>query len=140
MTQTRHVWTRDLLTMLGAPGSLENAVAIIAQCQAEGGSARFNPLNCTVKAPGSTDYNSVGVQNFTSYQQGLTVTKGMLEQANMHALLAALRLGTSAPSYWAGLATSPWGTKPPAGYTAASWLEDVRSHWFARAMVPIFGT
>lgn len=140
MSQTRHVWVRDLLLALDAPGTLENAVALVAQCQAEGGSAKFNPLNCTVKEPGSTDYNKVPVQNYVSYVQGLHVTSGMLQQSNMKALFAALKKGDSAPNYWAALAISPWGTHPPQGYTVLTWLADVRTHWFERAMLPISGT
>lgn len=140
MCQTRHVWVRDLLVAVACPGSLENAVALVAQCQAEGGTARFNPLNCTVKAPGSTDYNKVPVQNYVSYAQGQSVTAGMLRQQNMAGLLDALKIGTSAVSYWNALAKSPWGTHPPSGYTVATWLDDVRVHWFARAMICIAGT
>lgn len=140
MSQTRHVWCRDLLAELGVPGALENAVAIVAQIQAEGGNALFNPLNCTVKAKGSKKYNSVGVQNYVSYQQGLDVTVGMLRQQNMHLLLAALKDGHSAIAYWNALAHSPWGTKPPVGYDVGSWLAEVRTHWFDRAMIAINGT
>lgn len=140
MGQTRHVWCRDLLAKLQLPGTLENAVSLVAQCQAEGGSARFNPLNCTVPAPGSTAYNSVGVQNFASYDQGLSVTAGMIRQENMHLLYQALKAGNSATLYWQALAMSPWGTRPPGGYTVAAWLSDVETHWFARSMVTITGT
>lgn len=140
MSQTRHVWVRDLLVALRAPGTLENAVALVGQCQAEGGSARFNPLNCTVKAAGSTDYNKVPVQNYATYQQGIDVTAQMLRQSNMSKLLAALMKGTAATDYWSALAVSPWGTHPPSGYTVVEWLDDVRGHWFARAMVAIAGT
>lgn len=125
--------------MLHAPGTLENAVALIGQMQAEGGSAKFNPLNCTVKAPGSTDYNSVPVQNYAGYAQGLSVTAGMLRQANMKPLLDALLSGKSAAAYWGAL-PGHWGTSPPSGYTRASWLADVRAHWYARAMINIAGS
>lgn len=140
MGQTRHVWARDLLARLSLPGTLQNALSLVAQCQAEGGSAKFNPLNCTVKAPGSSDYNDVPVQNYTSYQQGLSVTAGMMRQENMHLLYGSLKAGTSAEAYWHALAASPWGTRPPGGYTVAAWLADVQNHWFARSMILISGT
>lgn len=145
MSQTRHVWVRDLLALLKAPGTLENALAIVAQIQAEGGAAKFNPLNCTVRAPGSTDYNKVPVQNYVTYAQGLHVTAGMLQQTNMRGLHAELMKGDSSAIYWSALAVSPWGTHPPerspgVPYTVAQWLADVRAHWFDRAMLPISGT
>lgn len=139
MGQTRHVFARDLLAALGAPGTLENAVALIAQMQAEGGAAKFNPLNCTVKAPGSTDYNAVPVQNYTTWEQGVDVTAGMLKQPNMKALHGALMIGSNAATYWAAL-PGKWGTSPPAGYTRPQWLADVRKHWFDRSMRTIAGS
>lgn len=138
--QTRHVYVRDLLVALGAPGTLENAAALIAQMQAEGGQAKFNPLNTTVKAPGSTDYNTVHVQNFVSWTQGVATTAKTLEQANMVKLHSALMKGNSALTYWQALAVSPWGTKPPSGYTIEAWLSDVDAHWFDRSMQGISGT
>lgn len=121
-------------------GSLQNTLAVIAQCQAEGGEARFNPLNCTVTRPGSTPYNTVPVQNYASYAQGIEATASMLRQANMRPLHAALARGTSAAMYWEGLRNSPWSTRPPVGYTIPSWLGDTSAHWMARAMTPISGT
>lgn len=140
MGQTRHLFTRDLLVAVGAPGTLENAVALIGQMQAEGGSARCNPLNCVVKRPGSTNYNSVPVQNYPSWAVGVEATASMLKQANMKMLLDVLRDGTSATSYWNALGKSPWGTHVPSGYTIAGWLDDVRKHWYARSMITIAGS
>lgn len=132
---------RDLFVALSVPGTQENATAVIAQIQAEGGFALFNPLNCTVKAKGSSDYNPppIHVQNYVSYEQGLQVTKGMLKQANMKPLLDALRKGDSALAYWSHLPGS-WGTSPPHGYSHEAWLADTRSHWYARAMIAVTGT
>lgn len=138
---SRHLFVRDLLVRLGCPGTQENATALIAQCQAEGGAAKFNPLNSTVKRPGSTDYNDnvPPVQNYASYAQGLEATASTFRQANMKPLLDALKAGTSASVYWSKL-PGKWGTKPPVGYTRASWLADTRKHWYDRSMVVVAGT
>lgn len=140
MSTSRHLWTRDLLALLGAPGSLANVLALIAQIQAEGGNAAFNPLNTTLPMPGATDYNTVHVKNYTSYQQGLDATAHTLKQTNMQPLFNALTAGDSTTAYWRGLAVSPWGTKPPGGMTIDAFLNDIRRHWMARAMIPIAGT
>jgi hypothetical protein len=140
MATSRHLWTRDLLALLACPGSLQNTLALIAQIQAEGGSAAFNPLNTTLNAPGATDYNYVHVKNYISYQQGLSATAATLKQANMKPLMDALKKGNSAKSYWVALGISPWGTSPPGGMTIDAFLADIRTHWMARAMVPIAGT
>lgn len=140
MSKSRHVFAADLLDELGVPGSLANALAIIAQIQAEGGKALFNPLNTTLPAAGAKDYNSVHVKNYMTYEQGVAATAATLRQANMSRLLAALKIGKDAGTYWAVLPTSPWGTKPPGGMSATAFLADVQAHWFARAMLPISGT
>lgn len=151
MTQTRHVFIRDVLVALGAPGTQENATALVAQCQAEGspdtskdGGAKFNPLNCTVKRRGSTNYNDVPVQNYTSWAQGVEATASMLKQANMKPLHDSLMRGTSAADYWSHL-PGKWGSRlpkrtPTEYYTIETWLADVRRHWFDRSMIIIAGT
>lgn len=86
------------------------------------GGAAFNPLNTTQKEPGSTFFNhlsgGLGVQNFTSYQQGVDANAQVLENGRYTSLLAALRAndlaalgidsGSIAPSVAANLRT--WGT------------------------------
>lgn len=138
--QTRHVWVRDLLVNLDAPGTLENALALVAQIQAEGGKARFNPLNTTLQAAAATDHNSVHVKNYVSWEQGIAATGATFRQANMARLLKALKAGGPAESYWAALASSPWGTKPPGSMPIDAWLLDVQRHWFDRAMMPVAGS
>lgn len=140
MPRSRHLWTRDLLAELGVPGTYYNALAVIAQIQAEGGQARFNPLNTTLKQPGSTDYNSVPVQNYTSWEQGLHATAATLRQPNMALLMRALKQGSSSAAYWQALAQSPWGTKPPGSMGVQAFLDDVRRHWYDRAMLTVAGS
>lgn len=140
MSKSRHVFAADLLDELGAPGSLANALALVAQIQAEGGGAKFNPLNTTLPAVGATDYNKVHVKNYMTYEQGVAATAATLRQTNMAKLHTALMSGKDAATYWAVLPSSPWGTKPPGGMSATAFLADVERHWFARAMLPISGT
>lgn len=150
MPTSRHLWCRDFLQALSAPGSFQNALAVIAQMAAEGGSqgAKFNPLNTTREHAGATAFNtitladgsSIHVWNYPSYQAGLDATAQTMRQANMASLLGTLRVGTSAESYWTVLGLSPWGTHPPGGLTIPQWLADVQHHWYERVMVPISGS
>src|SRR5258708_5857525 len=65
-------WAHDFLTRLNAPITSENVRAITAWEQAEGTAARFNPLATTQSGfSGETNFNSVGVKNYTSYADGL---------------------------------------------------------------------
>jgi len=56
----------------------------------EGGTAAFNPLNTTQRAPGATNYNSVGVRNYRSQQQGLNATVETLRNGRYTDILRAL--------------------------------------------------
>lgn len=140
MSKSRHIFVCDLLEALHAPGSLNNAIALVAQIQAEGGQAHFNPLNTTLRQAGSTDYNSVHVQNYKSWTQGIAATAKTLEQANMAKLLKVLKAGGPAAAYWTALGVSPWGTHPPGGMKIELFLDDVSRHWFDRALMPIAGS
>lgn len=100
----------DLLGAIGAPVSQENLRALRAWVQAEGTSARFNPLATTQQAPGATAFNSVGVRNFTSYEQGLATTVQVLNNGKYGDILAAFRSGTNAQAVAGAIAQSPWGT------------------------------
>jgi len=77
---------------------------------AEGGTAMHNPFNCTKKMAGSTDYNSIGVQNYVSKEQGIEATVAMIKQANMADIYTAMK--NNADPYYTGvmIGDSPWGT------------------------------
>src|SRR5205807_3361422 len=79
-----------------------NLVVMVAWQSAEGTMASWNPLATTYSMSGATDFNSVGVKNYQSLDQGLQAIVGTL-QATGHgyeAILADLR--SSAPSLTTG--------------------------------------
>lgn len=83
-------------------------------CQAwqttEGGGAKHNPFNTTEPMPGSTKYNSVGVQNYLNRDQGVTATVNTLKQKQYANLLTAMRSNAD-PYYLAVMiGIGPWGT------------------------------
>ena len=107
-------WAQTLLSAIGAPVSSENLRAITTWERAEGGhwqnAARFNPLNTTQRMPGSVSMNSVGVQAYTSWSQGLQATVTTLRNGHYGGILAALANGSCAPCVAAAVGASPWGT------------------------------
>ena len=111
---TPESWAADLLRRLGAPLSASNLAAVVAWERAEGGnwnnSARFNPLNTTQPAPGSTTMNSVGVRSYTDYETGMAATVQTLTNGRYGGILAALRAGTNAQAVRQAVINSPWGT------------------------------
>lgn len=78
MTDTHHppYWSEHMLAMIGAPRRHENLRLLAAWSQAEGGTARWNPLNTTRYEPDytGTDYNGAGVRQYTSPIAGVCAT------------------------------------------------------------------
>jgi hypothetical protein len=72
-------WAHAFLRVMGAPVCHENLVVTIAWQAQEGTQAAWNPLATTHRMDGSTDFNSVGVQNFQSLEQGLQASKETVE-------------------------------------------------------------
>jgi hypothetical protein len=86
---------------------------LAAWAECEGGHAEFNPLNTTMRLPGSSNYNSVGVQNYRDAAQGLAATLLTLRLDYYSDIRSALKSRSLTPLGMArrsrgGLAT--WGT------------------------------
>lgn len=114
MSYTPASWARELLARMRLPATSSNVDAIVAWEAAEGGhwlnTARYNPLNTTQREPGSTSMNSVGVQAYTSWDQGFSATIATLRNGNYSGILAALQRGDNAAGVVAAVVASPWGT------------------------------
>jgi hypothetical protein len=67
-------WAAMFLPRLGAPVCGNNMVAVVAWQAQEGTRAAWNPLATTRGMPGSTRFNSHGVQNYRSVEEGLQAT------------------------------------------------------------------
>jgi hypothetical protein len=72
-------WAEAFLQVMGAPRCHANLVVTIAWQAQEGTQAAWNPLATTHRMDGSTDLNSVGVQNYRTLGQGLEATKETIE-------------------------------------------------------------
>jgi prefoldin subunit 5 len=92
-------WSVLFLRSIAAPVCHSNEVLLIAWQLSEFTQAGWNPLATTTRMTGSTDANSVGVQNFVSLAQGLEATRLTLNNgasgygailANLHACSAAI--------------------------------------------------
>jgi hypothetical protein len=104
-------WAKDFLTRLGAPITPSNVQAITAWEKAEGTKAAFNPLATTQGGyAGETTFNSVGVKNYASYQDGLDANVQVINNGLYTNILTALQQGTSAQAVAQAVASSPWGT------------------------------
>ncbi len=93
------------------PITSENVRAVTAWEQAEGTAASFNPLATTQGGyAGETKFNSVGVKNYSTYQDGIDANAHALLNGRYTNILDALRVGNSATAVAQAIADSPWGT------------------------------
>lgn len=136
---TRERFAREVLRELGAPASQRNLWALVAWMQAEGSTAKFNPLATTQAMPGATDFNSVGVKNYTSLQQGVEATAKTLNYGADRGLYGykpiRRRLRKSRWAYWTlrAVEDSVWGT----GGLALRCLRGVKRYWEQHRNAPI---
>jgi hypothetical protein len=109
------LWRFRLLRAIHAKGSWQNRRLLGAWARAEGGSARYNPLNTTEPWPGATNYNSVGVKNYPSGATGIAATAATLVNGRYPGIVRDLRDGTKdARQIVTGNAVEfhTWGTNP----------------------------
>jgi uncharacterized coiled-coil protein SlyX len=72
-------WAGLFLSSMHLPTCHENLVLVVAWEVQEFTQAAWNPLATTHRMPGSTDFNSIGVQDYVSLGQGLDATRETLE-------------------------------------------------------------
>lgn len=102
---------KAVLRGIGAPVSGNTLAAFYAWRQAEGGKAAYNPFNTSWKKPGSTTYNTHGVQSYASPADGVDATVKTLLGSKYTGIVTALR-GDKAPGeIVTAITASPWGTK-----------------------------
>lgn len=112
-------WGKALSRAVGANFTPQVDLFLRAWAQSESGDPTqseggvWNPFNTTQKMPGSTDFNVNGgypVQNYLTWQQGVQATAKTILNGHYPALVADLRLGTSALAMAHAVAVSSWGT------------------------------
>lgn len=122
---TRGNFAREVTKRLGAEVTLHTRRAWAAQMQAEGGGAHYNPFNTTLRMPGSSNYNSVGVQNYVSAEQGIEATVRTLKEDGhgYEKIRRALRANAPATEIVKAIGDSAWGTDAT---LALAVLDDIR--------------
>jgi hypothetical protein len=102
-------FAKSVLATIHAPATPANVASIEAWARREGGGGTNNPLNTTLSMPGATDFNSVGVKNYSSMGVGILATAQTLLGGGYSDIVAALRSGNglcgrsfSGLSTWSG--------------------------------------
>lgn len=110
-------WIVRLLSLLDAPATLDTVRFIGAWQRAEGGTAAFNPLNTTLRVWGSSDYNTVHVQNYRDGVSGIAATALTLVNGFYPGLVRDLRAGNLSVEQMVSRnrhEIKTWGTNPDA--------------------------
>jgi len=86
-------WAENFLPVLGAPTCRANLVVVVAWQAQEFTKASWNPLATSYSMPGATKYNSHGVRNYVSLEQGLEASRRTLALSShgYEAILSRLR-------------------------------------------------
>jgi hypothetical protein len=113
---------KKVLDCLGAKPTKGNMDFMYAWRQAEAGRANFNPFNTTKKMPDTTNYNSVGVKNYKSVEDGIKATCDTLKLGYYTDIVNGLKndVGLSKLSKMPSLKI--WGTGPLLAKVADSYL------------------
>ena len=109
---TRGQFWHHVLEALDAPKTTHTRRAGMAWMQAEGGSSRHNPLNTSLRMPGSATVNDHGVQHYVSDDQGIEATvKTLLEAGHGYErIVRRLRMNSPAWAIVDAIIESDWGT------------------------------
>ena len=122
---------KRVLKCLGAEPTKGNMSFMYAWRQAEGGSAKNNPFNTTLKLPGSTKYrnNTHGVQNYKTYEDGVQATCKTLingrDKYGYNKIIDGLKNNVGIAKLSDAVVNSKWGTtdllkKVVQGYVAGN--------------------
>jgi len=109
-TTTDDDFYKKVLSCVGAKPTKDNMSFMYAWRQAEGGKATNNPFNTTQKMDGATNYNSVGVKNYRTPEDGIQSTCKTLNNGRYNDIVNGLKndVGLFELSRMKGLKT--WGT------------------------------
>jgi len=105
-------WAKLFLSRLGAPACADNVATVIAWETQESTSAAYNPLATTHAADGAGAFNSVGVRNYVSLDQGLQASVDTLQLGadsyGYGSIIAALTACAPAATSAAAINASAW--------------------------------
>jgi hypothetical protein len=112
-------WIKAFLTAIGAPQTTANINSLAAWMRHEFGSwppsAKNNPFATTEPMPGSTQFNSVGVQNYASAADGVSANATTITNGRYSSIVNALKAGTG---ICGGNYASEFSTWSGGGYTS----------------------
>lgn len=89
----RITFAHGLLAALSAPATPANVAFLLSWMDQENTRAAFNPLATTQRMDGATAFNSAGVRNYLSMEQGITAQAKTLRNGRYPTILQGLQAG-----------------------------------------------
>jgi peptidoglycan hydrolase CwlO-like protein len=131
MTISYGQWASGFLSSLGAPTSRNNMIAVVAWEAAEGTQATWNPLATTKDMPGATRYNSHGVKNYRSREQGVEASILTLRLPNRGyaPVISNLKAGSKAMKTAEAIRDSLWCSGCAGGTYVVGYIEAVTRYY-----------
>jgi hypothetical protein len=130
---TYEAWAKGLLSALGAPSCENNVLLVVTWETAESTQAAYNPLATTHEMPGAGSFNTVGVKNYVSADQGLEASRDTLlggaDSYGYVAIVDALRACAPAETTASAIRDSAWCRGCAVGAYVVGLLPIVRSGW-----------
>jgi hypothetical protein len=109
----------QVLTNMGAPVTQSNIDFLNGWSSREGTKATWNPL-ATTQGPGAGTFNSTGVQNFATLDQGAQYTAATLTNGHYPSIVAALKSGDASGANGGGVLAAGDPSNPSSGIAAGS--------------------
>jgi len=125
-------WAGVFLPAIGAPACRSNLVAIVTWQYSEFTQAAWNPLADTYPMPGSTDFNSVGVQNYASLSQGVDAVRHTLTNGptlGYPEIVSRLRSCADAMTTAEAIRASAWCRGCAGGAYVTGWIAKVEANY-----------
>jgi peptidoglycan hydrolase CwlO-like protein len=125
-------WASAFVRTIGAPGCRSNLVVLVTWQYSEFTQAAWNPLADTLPMPGSTDFNSVGVQNYVSLDQGLQAVRTTLTNGptlGYPAIVSRLRSCADAMTTAEAIRASAWCRGCAGGAYVTGWIAKVEANY-----------
>jgi hypothetical protein len=101
---------KSILKCIGAKPTKTNLMFMYAWRQAEGGSAKNNPFNTTLKWNNATNYNSVGVKNYQTPEDGIQATCKTLQHSRYNNIVQGFKNDVGLSNLANAVTNSKWGT------------------------------
>jgi murein L,D-transpeptidase YcbB/YkuD len=115
----RSDWANAFLARLGVPQSPGNVLGVVTWITSEFGEqspigAAFNPLATTYGMPNDSQFNSVGVKNYASWEDGVEANARTLSEDHpgYAEILGAMASDAGAVTIINHVHDSVWGSKP----------------------------